>query len=66
LYEQAFKKSYSDAVNKLPWDVVQDTMKAAWAGAKLRNKASLISFVKTEIDPAARNRRRWAGKKPQH
>jgi len=53
LYEQAFKKSYSDAVNKLPWDVVQDTMKAAWAGAKLRNKASLISFVKTEIDPAA-------------
>src|SRR5438045_7598136 len=27
-------------------------MKAAWAGAKLRNKASLISFVKTEIDPA--------------
>jgi subtilisin family serine protease len=52
LYEQAFKKSYSDAVNTLPWDVVQDTMKAAWAGAKLRNKASLVSFVKTEIDPA--------------
>ena len=51
-YEQAFTKSYSDAVSKLPWDVVQDTMKAAWAGAKLRNKASLISFVKTEIDPA--------------
>jgi subtilisin family serine protease len=52
-YEQAFTKSYSDAVSKLPWDVVQDTMKAAWAGARLRNKASLISFVKTEIDPAA-------------
>jgi subtilisin family serine protease len=51
-YEQAFTKSYSDAVSKLPWDVVQDTMKAAWAGAKLRNRASLISFVKTEIDPA--------------
>jgi len=51
-YEQAFTKSYSDAVSKLPWDVVHDTMKAAWAGAKLRNKASLISFVKTEIDPA--------------
>ena len=52
-YEQAFTKSYSDAVNKLPWDVVQDTMKAAWAGSKLRSKASLIAFVKTEIDPAA-------------
>jgi subtilisin family serine protease len=51
-YEEAFKKSYSDAVNKLPWDVVQDSMKAAWAGAKLRTKAGLISFVKTELDPA--------------
>ena len=52
-YEQAVTKFYSDAVNKLPWDVVQDSMKAAWAGAKLRTKASLIAFVKTEIDPAA-------------
>ena len=52
-YEQAFTKNYGDAVNKLPWDVVQDSMKAAWAGAKLRGKASLIAFVKTEIDPAA-------------
>jgi len=51
-YEQAFTKCYGEAVNKLPWDVVQDTMKAGWAGAKLRNKASLVSFVKTEIDPA--------------
>src|SRR5215470_9951008 len=52
-HEQAFTKSYGDAVNNLPWDIVQDTMKAAWAGAKLRTKASLIAFVKTEIDPAA-------------
>jgi subtilisin family serine protease len=52
-YEQAFTKNYGDAVNKLPWDVVQDSMKSAWAGAKLRSKASLIAFVKTEIDPAA-------------
>jgi subtilisin family serine protease len=51
-YEQTFAKSYSAAVDRLPWDVVQDSMKAAWAGAKLRTKASLISFVKTEIDPA--------------
>jgi subtilisin family serine protease len=51
-YEQTFAKSYSAAVDRLPWDVVQDSMKAAWAGAKLRTRASLISFVKTEIDPA--------------
>jgi subtilisin family serine protease len=51
-FEQAFTKSYADAVNQLPWDVVQDTMKAAWAGAKLASKAGPIGFVKTEIDPA--------------
>ena len=51
-FEQAFAKAYADAVNQLPWDVVQDTMKASWARAKLANKSSLIAFVKTELDPA--------------
>ena len=51
-FEQAFTKSYADAVNGLPWDVVQDSMKAGWAGAKLASKAGLIGFVKTELDPA--------------
>jgi len=51
-FEQFFSKSYADAVSKLPWDVVQDSMKAGWARAKLASKASLIAFVKTELDPA--------------
>jgi subtilisin family serine protease len=60
-YEHAFTKSYSEAVDKLPWDIVQDSMKAAWAGAKLRNKASLISFVKTELDPAVEKSKALTG-----
>jgi subtilisin family serine protease len=52
VFEQAFAKSYADAVNPLPWDVVQDTMKSGWARAKLVSKAGLIGFVKTELDPA--------------
>ena len=60
-YEQAFTKSYSEAVDKLPWDTVQDSMKAAWAGAKLRTKASLIAFVKTELDPAVEKSRALSG-----
>ena len=52
-FEQAFTKYYSEAVNKLPWDVVQDSMKSAWASTKLRGRASLIAYVKTELDPAA-------------
>jgi subtilisin family serine protease len=51
-FEQAFTKDYADAVNPLPWDVVQDTMKSGWARAKLANAASLVGFVKTELDPA--------------
>ncbi len=51
-FEQAFTKAYADSVNPLPWDVVQDTMKAGWARAKLASKAGLIGFVKTELDPA--------------
>src|SRR6266851_1334553 len=52
VFEQAFTKAYADAVNPLPWDVVQDTMKSGWARAKLASKAGLIGFVKTELDPA--------------
>ena len=51
-FEQSFTKFYADAVNKLPWDVVQDSMKSGWARARLASKASLIAFVKTELDPA--------------
>ena len=51
-FEQAFTKDYADAVNPLPWDVVQDTMKSGWARAKLASAASLVGFVKTELDPA--------------
>ena len=36
-------------------------MKAAWAGAKLRTKASLIAFVKTELDPAVEKSKALSG-----
>ena len=52
VYEQAFAKSYEDAVNKLPWDVVQDWAKAAWAQSKTTSQAAVIAMVKTELDPA--------------
>jgi len=51
-YEQAFANSYDEAVNKLPWDVVQDWAKAAWAQSKTSSRAGLIGMVKTELDPA--------------
>lgn len=51
-FDQAFTQAYADAVNPMPWDVVQDTMKAGWARAKLASAASLIGIVQTELDPA--------------
>ncbi|HTM37886.1 MAG TPA: S8 family serine peptidase [Terriglobales bacterium] len=51
-YEQAFASSYKEAVSKLPWDVVQDWAKAAWAQSKTSSRAGLIGMAKTELDPA--------------
>jgi subtilisin family serine protease len=51
-FEQAFTKNYAAAVNPLPWDVVQDTMKSGWSRAKLASAANMVGFVKTELDPA--------------
>jgi subtilisin family serine protease len=56
-FDQFFTKDYGDAVNKLPWDVVQDSMKSGWARARLASRASLIAFVKTELDPAVEKSR---------
>lgn len=51
-YEQAFTKSYAEAVNTLPWDVVQDWAKAAWAQSKTTSRAGVVAMVRTELDPA--------------
>jgi subtilisin family serine protease len=51
-FQQAFTKSYTEAINRLPWDVVQDSTRSSWAQSKLANKASLIAFVRSELDPA--------------
>jgi subtilisin family serine protease len=51
-YEQAFIKHYKEAIDPLPWDVVQDDTKASYAGSRLYTKSAAVGFVKTELDPA--------------
>jgi subtilisin family serine protease len=51
-YEQAFTRRYKEAVDPLPWDVVQDAMKASYAGGRLFTKAVAVGGVETELDPA--------------
>jgi subtilisin family serine protease len=52
-YERAFANHYREAIEPLPWEVVQDDIKASYAGARVTTRAALIGQVKTDIDPAA-------------
>ncbi len=52
VFEKEFAKRYGEAVDSLPWDVVQDWAKAARGGAQLSSKAIVVGSVKSEIDPA--------------
>ncbi|MGA2398097.1 MAG: S8 family serine peptidase [Steroidobacteraceae bacterium] len=51
-YEQAFTKHYGAAIDPLPWDVVQDSVRNSYASARLRTRAAVIGGVQTDIDPA--------------
>jgi subtilisin family serine protease len=51
-YEQAFTKYFNEAIDPLPWDVVQDSVKESYAGSRLYTKAVAVGNVETELDPA--------------
>jgi subtilisin family serine protease len=51
-YEQAFSRHYREAIDPLPWDVVQDNIKASYAGSRVFTKSVAIGQVKTDLDPA--------------
>jgi subtilisin family serine protease len=51
-YEQVFAKHFRAAIDPLPWDVVQDSVKESYAGSRLYTKAVAVGNVETELDPA--------------
>jgi subtilisin family serine protease len=51
-YEQAFAKRYREVTDPLPWDLVQDSVRNAYASTRLRTRAVVIGDVQTDIDPA--------------
>ena len=51
-FVQAFTKFYGEAINSLPWDLVQDSMKASYASSRIYTKGVALGGVKTDIDPA--------------
>jgi subtilisin family serine protease len=51
-YEGAFTKHYSEALDSLPWDVVQDDAKEDYAGSRLYTKPVAVAYLMTDMDPA--------------
>jgi subtilisin family serine protease len=51
-YQQVFAKHFRAAIDPLPWDVVQDSVKESYAGSRLYTKAVAVGNVETELDPA--------------
>jgi hypothetical protein len=51
-FDQSFTEHASEAVNALPWDVVQDDIKHLYGIARVYSAAMAVADVKTELDPA--------------
>ncbi len=50
-FEQAFKKHFQSAINPLPWDVVQVSIKVEQGDNRIFSRGVLLGTVKTDIDP---------------
>ena len=51
-FDEAFAKHYRQAVDPLPWDVVQDWAKRSYMGSRIHTKSYAVAGVMTELDPA--------------
>jgi subtilisin family serine protease len=51
-HEQAFTQHYREAIDGLPWDVVQDLARASYRTSRLYTRSVAVGDVKTELDPA--------------
>ncbi|HEX4235614.1 MAG TPA: hypothetical protein VH041_15080, partial [Caldimonas sp.] len=51
-YEQAFRDRYKALVTPLPWQQVQDSVKATYGFGRLMSRAALLANLQSEVDPA--------------
>ncbi len=51
-FDEAFTKHYREAVDSLPWDVVQDSIKRSYRSSRIYTNSSALGGVKTDLDPA--------------
>ncbi len=53
-FDHAFSEHYRDAIDSLPWDVVQDSVKSSYRSSRIYTKSVAIGEVETELDPAVK------------
>jgi len=51
-FDEAFSKHYREAVDSLPWDLVQDSIKRSYRSSRIYTNSSALGGVKTDLDPA--------------
>lgn len=51
-FEKSFAKHYHEAIDPLPWEVVQDSVRSQLSDDQLVGKAYVVGTVKTDIDPS--------------
>lgn len=49
-FVQAFVKHYREAIDPLPWNVVQDEVKESYRGSHIRTRAVVIGLIRTGLD----------------
>jgi subtilisin family serine protease len=53
-YTEAFKRHYQEAINALPWDVVQDSVKAQYASSLTAGTPTVVGGIQTQLDPVTK------------
>jgi subtilisin family serine protease len=51
-FEESFKKHAREAINSLPWDVVQDDIRGTYVGTRVYTKSLALGQIKTDLDPS--------------
>jgi subtilisin family serine protease len=51
-FDAAFSKHYREAIDSLPWDVVQDDARESYRRSRILTRSVVIGQIKTELDPA--------------
>lgn len=51
-FEESFRQHAREAINALPWEVVQDDIKQTYVGTRVYSESLALGQIKTNLDPS--------------